>query len=320
MLPDALADSIESLLEGRDLRAIRKASAELTQSYRSNQPSAALNSPEHRLAYLLVRLPATYAAISAVLKEVRERVGDVRSVLDLGAGPGTAAWAAAEVFPGLEHVTMIERDAEMVALGRKLAAAHPVLGRAEWIVSDLRSVKFEAHDLVIAAYSLSELPGRDGQAAISTAAWAAAQKTLALIEPGTPHGFASLLRTRDGLLAQGHHIAAPCPADSECPMKHRPTDWCHFATRLERTSLHRRLKSGELGYEDEKFSYVVFAREAAAQAPARILRHPMHGKGHIKLTLCEAPEVREVTVGKSQREAFRQARGARWGDAWCPES
>jgi ribosomal protein RSM22 (predicted rRNA methylase) len=316
MLPQALADGIESLLEGRDLRAIRKASDELTDRYRSDRPQVAFNSAEHRLSYLVVRLPATYAAISAVLKEVRERVGPVRSVLDLGAGPGTAAWAAAETLPELERVTLIERDAEMVATGKKLAAAHPLLSRAEWIVNDMRSAKFEPHDLVMAGYSLSELSGRE---TVSTKAWVAAQAAFAIVEPGTPRGFASLLQIRESLLAEGQHIAAPCPADAECPMKDRPGDWCHFAARLERTSLHRRLKSGELGYEDEKFSYVVFARDQAApQAPARILRHPLHGKGHIKLTLCEAPHVREVTVAKSDREAFRNGRRVRWGDSWPP--
>ncbi len=90
-----------------------------------------------------------------------------------------------------------------------------------------------------------------------------------------------------------------------------------FAARLERTSVHRRLKSGELSYEDEKFSYLVFARNPRApQARARILRHPVHGKGHIKLTLCEAPQLREATVSKSDGEEFRNARRAKWGDAW----
>lgn len=316
-LPRALAGGIESLLEGRDFKAIRRASEDITENYRSGRPQIALTSPERRLAYLLVRLPATYAAVSAVLQELRERVGEIRSLLDLGAGPGTAAWAAAEAFPQLERVTLIERDAEMVALGKKLAAEHPVLSRAEWAVNDLRSTKFECHDLVIAAYVLSELSGRDALTGVSAKAWAAAQKAFAVIEPGTPHGFASLLPLREALLAQGQHIVAPCPADAECPMKARPGDWCHFAVRLERSSLHRRLKSGELGYEDEKFSFLVFVRDQAApQAAARILRHPVHGKGHIKLTLCEAPIVREITVAKSDGEVFRAARRACWGDPW----
>ncbi|HVP43061.1 MAG TPA: small ribosomal subunit Rsm22 family protein [Terriglobales bacterium] len=318
-LPRALADGIESLIEGRDLKTIRRASDELSESYRTDKPKTALDTPEHRLAYLLIRLPATYAAVSSVLKEVRARIGDVRSVLDLGAGPGTAAWAATEIFPELERVALIERDVEMMAVGKKLAAGHSLLGHAQWITGDLRSVKFESHDLVIAAYALGELDSSDGPQAVTAKVWAASQKALAILEPGTPRGFASLLPLREALLAQGQHIAAPCPADAECPMQDRPGDWCHFAARLERTSLHRRLKSGELGYEDEKFSYVVFARDQAApQAPARILRHPVHGKGHIKLMLCEAPKVREVTVAKSDGEAFRAARRARWGDPWPP--
>ena len=150
-LPRALAAGIESLIEGRDFKTIRRAADELSESYRAAKPQGAFSSPEHRLAYLLLRLPATYAAISAVLNEVRARGGEIRSVLDLGAGAGTAAWAAAEVFPNLERITLVERDAEMVAIGKKLAVDHPVLSRAEWIVNDLRSAKFEPHDLVIAA-------------------------------------------------------------------------------------------------------------------------------------------------------------------------
>lgn len=323
-LPHALADGIESLIEGCDLKAMRRAAEELSKRYRTDRSQIALNTAEDRFAYLLVRLPATYAATSAVLKEVRERVGEVRSVLDLGAGPGTAAWAAAELFPQLEQVTLVERDPEMVSVGKRLAAEHAVLGRAEWITSDLRSAKFRAHDLVVAAYALGELPGRDarqgvcgdGLTAVSTKVWGAAQKAFAVVEPGTPRGFASLLPLREVLLAQGQHILAPCPADAQCPMSDRPGDWCHFAARVERTSLHRRLKSGELGHEDEKFAYLVFARDPQApQAPARILRHPVHGKGHIKLTICEAPNLREITVAKSGDD-FGSARSAKWGDAW----
>ncbi|MBZ5648326.1 MAG: small ribosomal subunit Rsm22 family protein [Acidobacteriia bacterium] len=317
-LPHALAESIESLIENRDFKAIRRAGEELSARYRSDLPQIALSTSEHRLAYLLVRLPATYAAISGVLKEVRGRVGEIRSVLDLGAGPGTAAWTAAELFPNLERVTLIERDAEMVAVGKQLAAAHQGLGRAKWVTSDLRSAALAQHDLVIAAYALGEIQEK-GRMDLLKRAWEASGKALVVIEPGTPRGFASLLSLREALLAHGQHILAPCPGNAECPMAKRPGDWCHFAARLERTSLHRRLKSGELGYEDEKFSYLAFVRgKPAPTVPARILRHPVHGKGHIKMTLCEAPNLREITVTKSDPNAFRAARRAKWGDAWPP--
>ena len=96
----------------------------------------------------------------------------------------------------------------------------------------------------------------------------------------------------------------------------RKDDWCHFAQRLERTSLHRSLKSGELGYEDEKFSYMVAAHQEVARVPARIIRHPLIGKGHIKLELCTPAGIVSETVTRSDKENFRLARHAKWGDAW----
>src|SRR5256886_10604603 len=59
-------------------------------------------------------------------------------------------------------------------------------------------------------------------------------------------------------------------------------------SRFQISSLHRNLKSGELGYEDEKFSYVIAAKEEVAKATARIIRHPLIGKGHIKLEIGRA--------------------------------
>ena len=97
-------------------------------------------------------------------------------------------------------------------------------------------------------------------------------------------------------------------------------DWCHFAQRLERTSIHRRIKSGALGHEDEKFSYVVFSREPFAAAAARIVRHPQKRGGHVQLTLCTPEGLRDRTIGKSRKEAYRRARKAAWGDPWSDGS
>lgn len=51
------------------------------------------------LAYALVRLPGCYAAAQRVFRELERRLPDFqpRSLLDFGAGPGTASWAAQEV-------------------------------------------------------------------------------------------------------------------------------------------------------------------------------------------------------------------------------
>ena len=50
-------------------------------------------------AYMAARMPACYAAVYKVLEEVSMRLPTFspESMLDFGAGPGTAIWAAHEV-------------------------------------------------------------------------------------------------------------------------------------------------------------------------------------------------------------------------------
>ena len=99
-------------------------------------------------------------------------------------------------------------------------------------------------------------------------------------------------------------------------------DWCHFAARVERSSLHRRIKEAELGYEDEKFSYVALSRQPVALAAARIIRRPAQQPGVIQLELCTPEGLQSMQVRKRDREAFRAARKAVWGGslgrAVCP--
>jgi ribosomal protein RSM22 (predicted rRNA methylase) len=90
-------------------------------------------------------------------------------------------------------------------------------------------------------------------------------------------------------------------------------DWCHFAARVERSSLHRRLKGGELNYEDEKYSYVAFTREPYTPAAARVIRRPQHHPGWIELQVCAPAGLETRRVTKRDREAFHQARHVTWG-------
>jgi ribosomal protein RSM22 (predicted rRNA methylase) len=172
----------------------------------------------------------------------------------------------------------------------------------------LRIETFPPHDLVIAAYSLGEAPRSD----IISRLWQAARQALVLIEPGTPRGFALVRDVRARLLAAGAYMLAPCPAAGACPIL--DPDWCHFAARIERSALHRRLKEAELNYEDEKYSYVALAREPVALAPARIIRRPRHQPGLIVLETCTPRGIETVRASKRDRDRFRAARHAAWGD------
>jgi ribosomal protein RSM22 (predicted rRNA methylase) len=314
-LPEALGAAIEAEVAGVPAAELRRAAENLTASYRAPASRARhVATRAHRLAYAVVRAPATYAAVRTALGEVAARVpaGSVRSVLDAGAGPGVAAWAARDAFPDAERVTLVERDAALVDLGRRLAGSS--LGDARWITADLERVAaFEPHDLVVASYVAGELDERAARALVARL-WDAARVALVVVEPGTPRGFATVRAVRDELIARGASIAAPCPHARECPMA--GDDWCHFAARVERTSLHRRVKGGDLGHEDEKYAYVAASRSAARPAVSRIVRHPRRREKYVELELCTRDGLERRVVTRGDRALYRPARKAAWGGAW----
>lgn len=239
------------------------------------------------------------------------------TLLDLGSGPGTVMWAAAESFQELEQVTLIERDHNLIEIGKRLAAYSddPRIVSAGWVKADLqRDMEYEPHDAVFISYSLGELDEKTARRLIQRA-WQAAKQVVAVVEPGTPKGYSNVLAVRRELIELGANVVAPCPHALTCPMS-MTKDWCHFAQRLERSSLHRRAKFGSKSYEDEKYSYFVGAKPGVDLPDARIVRHPYKQKGHVSLELCTADGLKKIIVSKKDKEAYKRARKAEWGTEW----
>lgn len=319
-LPQWLKQAIESELDFLGRSKVVKAHRELSDRYRSKtqNDSSIIETNAHRAAYLAARLPATYASISRVLEEVRLRLPDLKvsSILDIGAGPGTAMWAASEIFPEVKQWTLLEHDEEMVASGKRLAqrCPHPTAKQAKWIVSDLEQTNvLPHHDLVICSYSVGELSD-SARTALVANCWKSTNNLLIVIEPGTPVGFERIRTIRSELIGLGSHMVSPCPHTGTCPMANG--DWCHFSTRLERSSLHRKVKGGSLGYEDEKFSYVAVSKFPCSLPESRVLRHPQKRSGHVYLTLCTLNELKQEIVSKRTPEDYRTARRIEWGDGF----
>jgi ribosomal protein RSM22 (predicted rRNA methylase) len=227
-------------------------------------------------------------------------------------------FAASEEFASLQHATLVETDAEWIALGTRLTSEPRLLGtlKVQWSKQDLRSgLSCETHDLVVISYTLGELPQAAAEAVLNKAL-KCARKFLVAIEPGTRRGFAAINAARSAMIANAASILAPCPHHFMCPMA-IAGDWCHFAQRMERTSQHRQLKGGDLGYEDEKFSYVVAAKTPVPPVGSRIVRHPGKHSGHVQLALCTPQgQIGNRTITRSSKEAYKRARKAEWGDTW----
>ncbi len=320
-LPQELSEPIQTEVAKIDRRQLAQAVAQLTERYKAGEfSSPAISNDAQRAAYLAVRLPATYAANLRAFSEIQLRAPqtNITSLLDLGAGPGTALFAAAQTFPGLQRATLIEADDHWLRFGKNLAQASVLeaVRNAQWLKQDLRSgFSCHPHDLVVISYALGELSPAAAEAVIRKA-WSCTQQFLLLMEPGTPRGFATINTARSLLIANGAELLAPCPHKNVCPMA-AVGDWCHFAQRVERSSQHRQLKGGALGYEDEKFSYVIASRQSTSPSGARIVRHPGKHSGHVQLVLC-TPEGRleNRTITRASGPAYKRARKAEWGELW----
>src|SRR6266705_2766208 len=242
-LPAELKSALDAKLQGLSRNDAAPRAALISQTYRDGGGSGAIRTEIDALAYALVRMPATYAAVTASLDALRVLVPDFApaSLLDVGAGPGTATWAAAEALSSLTHFTLL------------------------------------------------------------------------IVEPGTPAGYARIIALRRQLITAAAHVAAPCPHDRECPLA--SPDWCHFTQRLPRSRAHKQLKSAELPYEDEKFSYVALTRAPAARHPARVIAQPVVTKVAVTARLCTDQGILNAVAARRQKAAYQRFKKIAWGDA-----
>ncbi len=383
-MQEAIYDEVERV-SPKKLAAIVEG---ISRRYRSGEMpvdgESLLQSVDEITAYAAFRLPATFAAVGAALLAVSEVLPrwEPGGLLDVGAGPGTAAWAAAEIWPHLERVTMLERDENMIALGKRLACRSSLdaIRRAAWVKADVMArngpgwlepvscddrpgrervglevrhnaghlgecgtdrlgesdedhlggrgplecsgrrgargcheTQYEGrYDLVTIAYVLGELPD-SAVPPLIWRLWDAASGVVVVVEPGTPAGFERIRMIREVGISLEAHVAAPCPHGRACPMPAK--DWCHFSSRVSRSRLHRQVKSGELGYEDEKFAYVALSRMPVEPIAGRVVRHPWTGKGHIRMEVCGPDGISTRTVTRKDKAEFKQAKDLEWGSA-----
>lgn len=323
-ISDELRTAIEEEISSVPLKTLADRVAELSDRYRAGRPSVRgkfVRSPQDVLAYVASRSPATYAAVFSALAQVKERLPSWHpvSLVDVGAGPGTAMWAATDLWPEISGITLVEADADMMALGRRLAerSPHESVQQANWIQEDLtEELDLPPQGLVVASYVMGEMPIH-AQRTVVRRLWEMTEGTLVIVEPGTPTGFSHIRDLRAELVAMGGTMIAPCPHDRECPMGEG--NWCHFSERVARSRAHRQLKGAELPYEDEKFSYVAASRTPGLAISGRVIRHPQVRKGHIRLEVCTPDGIVSQMVTRKDQEGFRRAHHLGWGSSVDPK-
>ena len=315
-LPAELRGALEAKLEGLPRGDVAARAATISKTYREGGGSGTIRTATDALAYALARMPATYAAVAACLNALSEaRPGFTpKSLLDVGAGPGTASWAAAEAFASLSSFALLDANGALRTIALDLLGGSPRFRGLSYEAGEARGAlaKSDGADLVVASYLIGEL-GEAERIALADAMWARTREALLVVEPGTPAGYARILALRDHLIAAGAHVAAPCPHAQKCPLT--PPDWCHFSQRLARSRAHKQMKGADVPFEDERFSYVVLTRAPVAKSLSRVLAQPVLGKAEITAKLCTTDGVAIASVPRRDRSAYAAARHWRWGDA-----
>ena len=315
-LPAELKAALDGKLQGLSRHDAAGRAAIISQTYRGGGGSGAIRSETDALAYALARMPATYAAVTASLNALGEIRPDFapQSLLDVGAGPGTATWAAAEAWPSLKRFTLLDANGALRELALDLGRGSTRLRDMDYHHHEAGTALAgaEAADLVVASYLIGEMDDA-ARASLAARMWVKTRDALLVVEPGTPAGTARIIALRQQLIGLGAHVAAPCPHDSPCPLQ--PPDWCHFTQRLQRSQAHKQIKGAELPFEDEKFSYVALTRAPVTSRPARVLAQPIVSKVEVTAKLCTSEGLEMARVPRRVKADYARARRWRWGDA-----
>ncbi|KAJ2999666.1 Methyltransferase-like protein 17, mitochondrial [Globomyces sp. JEL0801] len=274
-------------------------------------------------AYVASRMIPTYGAIYNVLSQINKRIPNFKpeSVTDFGTGPGTALWAIQQFWnSSIKQMTAIDVSESMLNIVESFSK------NPELSIKDLKLKRYlpiqskynteEQSDLVISAFTLSELPNDTNRTFTVETLWKQTKDTLILIDRGTPIGFQIIANARQQLIDlakkenQELHVVAP-----------------------------RNAKSTRNCNEDSKFSFIVLRKtkrptiepstdsnsslqlqERSYHWP-RLILPPLKRPKHAVLDICSPEGLwQRTTISKSHpNPLYSHARKSFWGDLWPHE-
>lgn len=276
----------------------KQAYLELQAGYRSRQRIGYADNAQIQ-SYVFTRFPATY---SVCLKIFENYFADlpITSILDWGCGIGTASLALSQIQK-LEYF-LIEKDNQAKAYAEQFL-------KHFFPENSVHLTTPSKVDLAVFSYSLGEV--KTWQTVLDEI-WPKTNYLL-IIEPGTSMHFDSLLQMRDYMLSKGAYIWGPCCHQKICPLA--KDDWCHFSVNVQRSKEHRMLKNAERSFEQEAYSYVLFAKDPKIADFGRIISPPRIHGGHMDVKICSSSgDIIKKTVGRSAK-GYKQLKKSQWGES-----
>ncbi|HXX93926.1 MAG TPA: small ribosomal subunit Rsm22 family protein, partial [Planctomycetota bacterium] len=161
----------------------------------------------------------------------------------------------------------------------------------------------EAYDLILAVNVLAET-------AAPLEGLLTERGHLVVLEPALRTTTRRLMEWRDGLVARGYRIAAPCLGPRTCPMLEHEDLWCHMDVAWPRPATVAEIDR-RLGFSKEslKYSYLVVTRKGATMADRggthRVVSNLHREKGKAWAWLCgsRGPLCRTEVLTRHRSEA-----------------
>jgi len=266
--------------------------------------------------------------IAVPLAELRGRgvlpAGRPLRVVDIGAGCGALSLGLATRISDPLELTLIDRDADALAIAAGALRRCAPHARVTTIVGDITRTPLPPVELVLIGSALNELP-RAEQLPLVTRSLAALADDGALIaiEPALRDTTRALHELRDAVLAGGAaHVFAPCTRrGAPCPALADPSDWCHedrtvrLDPRVAELARVTHLRDAGL-----KFSYLVLRRSPTALVDAggaawRVVSAAHAPKGKLELYGCsDAGRVELRLLRRNRADGNRAFERAERGD------
>ena len=292
-LPSHIQSKLQEMFAQFDLK---EQYANLSNLYKTNKANPRLTE-QMGIAYARGRMPATFSVIKNVLQKFYEKGLHFDSVLDIGAGPGTLKLALSEEV----QYSAIEQSESMLKIFQTLHGNKNNVAKT----SLQKFIKQQNYDAVFASYVINEIENKES---CIKKIFELSSKYIFIIEPGTPVGFQNILLAKKIAPKYNAKVIMPCSVTENCPIN--SGDWCHFSVRLPRIFEHQLIKSGKLSYEDEKFCFVIFAKDSADEfVNSTVVKKPIKKKGHVIFDVCKQGKIERIVVPTKKLE-----KEISWGD------
>lgn len=340
-LPPKIENIIIKILSGVDTNKWVDSAIQLSSKYRLNRniqdsyDDVFLEKANDVLGYLALRTPATYAQLYGAMYHITEVIPSWKpiSILDIGSGPGTAVWAASNIWPSINNITCLEKNSNFSKIGKKiLQSSLPKSVNLDWRTVDLSVSKPTLNtkfDLVTIGSVLNEMVGKQRNDILEFA-YNHCQGLLLVVEPGTPYGFKAVKQASTLLHSHKGTLIAPY-IDNSLVLSDQ--EQIGFAQRIIRPEFHRRIRQIQRklnnpdgkrvlpasDWEKAKYSYVAMSTLPSEISPyARLIAKPKKSKLYIELKILTKNGVETQRVLRRDKSNYKFAKKLKWGDLLMP--